>query len=100
MSVDIALASIGIVSGFAALLLGVAQLTCEHAQSSWIPRLSTVLLSIASGWTAIDSWDSWAGVGPPVDGKAVAFVVVLAMSWAHRRIFRLTTANDRAPKRA
>lgn len=100
MNVAILLASVGMAAGFAAFLLGIAQLTCEHPRSSWTPRISTALLSIASGWTAIDSWEAWSGVAEPIDEKVVAFVTILAASWAHRRVFGLTTGHDRGPKRA
>lgn len=91
------MSSLGMVAGVLAMLLGVAQLTCEHGGSSWMPRASTVALSGVAAWTAIDSWDAWAGVGPPVDGKTVAFTAVLALSWAHRRVYGLMT--DKRPNR-
>lgn len=100
MSVAVLMACVGMAAGVAAFLLGFAQLTCEHPRSSWTPRVSTALLAIASGWTAIDSWEAWSGVSGPVDEKVVAFVTVLATSWAHRRVFGLTTENDRRPRRA
>lgn len=94
MSDHLLLSSIGMVAGALAMMLGVAQLTCEHAESTWLPRFSTVLLSGLSAWTAIDSWDAWAGVAPAPDPKTVAFTVVLAVSWAHRRVYGLLTAGD------
>jgi hypothetical protein len=100
VNITILMACVGMVAGATAFLLGFAQLTCEHSRSSWTPRGSTALLAIASGWAAIDSWEAWSGVGPPVDEKVVAFVTVLAASWAHRRAYGLTTENDRGPRRA
>ncbi len=100
MSIAILMASIGMVAGATVFLLGFAQLTCEHPRSSWTPRISTAVLAIASGWAAIDSWEAWSGVGPPIDEKVVTFVTVLAASWAHRRVYGLTTGHDRGPTRA
>lgn len=100
MSIAILMASIGMVAGAMAFFLGFAQLTCEHPRSSWTPRISTAVLAIASGWAAIDSWEAWSGVGPPIDEKVVTFVTVLAASWAHRRVYGLTTGHDRGPTRA
>lgn len=97
MSFDIFLACVGMVAGVAAFLLGVAQLTCEHQESGWMPRWSTALLAIASAWTAIDAWEAWAGVDGPVDHKVIVFVVILAVSWAHRRVYGLIT--DKRPNR-
>jgi hypothetical protein len=85
------ISSVGMVAGVAAFLLGVAQLTCEHARSALLPRLTTFTLTILAGWTAIDSWDAWSGVRGHVDAKAVAFAVALALSWGYRRAFGLTT---------
>ena len=55
------ISSVGMVAGVAAFLLGVAQLTCEHARSALLPRVTTFILTILAGWTAIDSWDAWSG---------------------------------------
>lgn len=94
------IAALGMIAGAATVILGVAQLTCEHARSSWTPRFSTFVLTVISGWVGIDCWESWSGAGDPVDWRAVVVVATLAVSWAHRRIYRLTTGHDRAPKRA
>lgn len=87
------LSFIGMAAGAVTFVLGLAQLTCEHARSGWIPRASTICLSSLAAWTAIDSWDALAGLRPPQDPKTVAFIVVLALSWAHRRIYGLITAH-------
>lgn len=88
----LALAAIGMVAGFATVVLGVAQLTCEHAESRWTPRFSTAGLAAVAGWVAVDCWNALSGVGE-ADDKAVALVVILAVSWAHRRAYGLTTGN-------
>ena len=87
------IACVGMVAGVAAFLLGVAQLTCEHQRSALLPRVTTLLLSILAGWTAIDSWDAWSGIRAHVDAKAVAFAIALALSWGYRRAFGLTTGR-------
>ncbi len=92
-----AMASIGMVAGAAAFLLGVAQLTCEHGGSSWLPRVTTVLLSMTAAYTAVDSWDFWSGVDDTLDAKAVAFCVALALSWGYRRTFGFTSQSRRRP---
>ncbi len=93
IDLTVAIAAVGIVSGFAASVLGVAQLTCEHAESRWMPRASTMALAIMSGWSAIDCWEAltWGGARTDIDEKAVALTVILALSWAHRRAFGLMT---------
>lgn len=91
MSFAIVLACTGMVAGGVAALLGVAQLTCEHAESSFMPRFSTLVLAVIAACTAIDCWDVWSGKAGHVDGKAVAFAVILALSWGHRRAFGLQT---------
>ena len=96
-----ALASIGMVAGAAAFLLGVAQLTCEHGDSPWLPRLTTTMLALLAAYTAVDSWDFWSGVDETLDAKSVAFCVALALSWGYRRIFgfqsrpKADSASDR-----
>ncbi len=90
-------AVIGMIAGGAAVLLAIAQLTCEHADSPWSPRVTSILLGIIAAWTAIDCWDVWAGVDNTIDGKAVAFSVVLAVSWAFRRAFGYMTWIRRPP---
>lgn len=92
-----AMASIGMVAGFAASILGVAQLTCEHAASPWPQRLSTVLLAMIAGYTAVDSWEFWAGVDDTLDAKAVLFCIALALSWGYRRTFGFTSQSRRRP---
>lgn len=92
-----AMASIGMVAGAAAFVLGIAQLTCEHGGSPWLQRVSTVLLSMIAGYTAIDCWDFWAGVDDTLDTKAVAFCVALAMSWGYRRTFGFTSQRRPRP---
>lgn len=98
--IDLALAmpAVGMVAGLAATVLGVAQLTCEHAESRWLPRASTVALAIVSGWSAIDCWEALSAGNAAVDRKVVAFTVILALSWGHRRAFGLKTSER--PKRA
>lgn len=96
--VDAAIASIGMVSGAAAVILAVAQLTCEHADSPWSPRITSVLLGIIAAWTAIDCWEAWAGADDKLDGKAVAFSVVLALSWGFRRAYGYMTEVRPPPK--
>lgn len=94
-----AMASIGMVAGAAAFLLGVAQLTCEHGGSSWLPRVTTALLSMTAAYTAVDSWDFWSGVDDTLDAKAVAFCIALALSWGYRRTFGFTSqSRRRAPE--
>jgi hypothetical protein len=93
----VALASIGMVAGGATVVLGVAQLTCEHATSPWIVRATTVLLSILAASTAIDCWEVWAGAEETLDPKAIAFCVALAMSWGYRRTFGFTSQSRRRP---
>jgi hypothetical protein len=97
MSLDIFMACLGMVAGFAACVLGIAQLTCEHSRSSWTPRASTVALSIMSAWTGIDCWEVWAGTDGTLDTLAVLFTGVLAVSWAHRRAYGLTTERHGSP---
>ncbi|KAF0097802.1 MAG: hypothetical protein FD144_4751 [Rhodospirillaceae bacterium] len=92
-----AMASIGMVAGAAAFLLGVAQLTCEHGGSSWLPRLTTVMLSMTAAYTAVDSWDFWSGVDDTLDAKAVAFCIALALSWGYRRTFGFTSQSRHRP---
>lgn len=92
-----ALASIGMVAGAAAFLLGVAQLTCEHGDSPWLPRLTTTILALLAAYTAVDSWDFWSGVDDTLDAKAVAFCIALALSWGYRRIFGFTSESRRRP---
>jgi len=92
-----AMASIGMVAGAAAFLLGVAQLTCEHGSSPWFARLTTALLSMVAGYTAVDSWDFWAGVDNTLDTKAVAFCIALALSWGYRRTFGFTSTRQPRP---
>lgn len=92
-----AMASIGMVAGGAAFLLGIAQLTCEHGSSHWLPRLTTVMLSMIAAYTAVDSWDFWAGVDDTLDAKAVAFCIALALSWGYRRSFGFTSQSRRRP---
>jgi hypothetical protein len=98
VSLVAAMSAIGVFAGTAACLLGVAQLTCEHGSSPWAPRISTVLLSMIAGYTAIDSWEVWAGVDEPLDAKAVAFCIALALSWGYRRTFGWTShRHPRSP---
>ena len=59
---DIVLLIIGMAAGAIATVLAVAQLTCEHAESHWSLRATTVLLGILSAWSAIDCWEVWAGI--------------------------------------
>lgn len=92
-----AMASIGMVAGAAAFLLGVAQLTCEHGTSPWLPRLTTALLSMIAAYTAVDSWDFWSGVDSTLDAKAVAFCIALALSWGYRRTFGFTSTRRPRP---
>lgn len=92
-----AMSAIGIVAGFTAALLGVAQLTCEHGTSPWVPRISTVLLTMIAGYTAIDSWEVWAGGDETLDTKAIAFCVALALSWGYRRTFGFTSHRQARP---
>jgi len=92
-----AMAAIGMVAGVVASVLGVAQLTCEHAASPWPQRLSTVLLAMIAGYTAIDSWEFWSGVDDTLDAKAVAFCIALAMSWGYRRTFGFASQSRRRP---
>lgn len=92
-----AMASIGMVAGAAACLLGVAQLTCEHGGSGWLPRVTTALLSMTAAYTAVDSWDFWSGIDDTLDAKAVAFCVALALSWGYRRTFGFTSQSRRRP---
>ena len=92
-----AMASIGMVAGAAAFLLGVAQLTCEHGRSHWFQRLTTVMLSMIAAYTAVDSWDFWSGVDDTLDAKAVAFCIALALSWGYRRTFGFTSESRRRP---
>lgn len=92
-----AMASIGMVAGATAFLLGVAQLTCEHGGSPWLPRLTTVMLSMIAAYTAVDSWDFWSGVDDTLDAKAVAFCIALALSWGYRRTFGFTSQSGRRP---
>lgn len=93
----VALASIGMVAGGATVVLGVAQLTCEHASSPWMVRATTVLLSILAASTAIDCWEVWAGADDTIDPKAIAFCVALALSWGYRRLFGFTSQSRRWP---
>jgi hypothetical protein len=97
ITMTVIVACVGMVAGFAAAVLGVAQLTCEHAESGWTPRASTVALSIMSAWTGIDCWEVWAGTDDTLDVLAVLFCCVLAVSWAHRRVYGLTTEQHRRP---
>ena len=92
-----AMASIGMVAGAAAFLLGVAQLTREHGGSSWLPRLTTVMLSMTAAHTAVDSWDFWSGIDDTLDAKAVAFCIALALSWGYRRTFGFTSTRQPRP---
>lgn len=92
-----AMASIGMAAGAAAFLLGVAQLTCEHGSSPWLPRATTAMLSMIAAYTAVDSWDFWSGIDDTLDAKAVAFCVALALSWGYRRTFGFTSQSRRRP---
>ncbi|MDP2377799.1 hypothetical protein [Reyranella sp.] len=96
---DSVAAIIGMIAGGSTIVLAVAQLTCEHADSPWSPRVTSVLLGMIAGWTAIDCWDVWAGVDNTLDGKAVAFCVVLAASWACRRAYGYRSVLTRPPRR-
>ncbi len=99
IDVDDVAAVIGMVAGGATFVLAIAQLTCEHADSPWSPRVTSVLLGIIAAWTGIDCWDVWAGVDNTLDGKAVAFCIVLAVSWALRRAYGYMTWISRpSPK--
>lgn len=82
---------LGVVSGTAAFLLGVAQLTCEHGASPWPQRITTTLLAMIAGYTAVDSWEFWEGLDEPLDVKAVFFCAALALSWGYRRTFGFTS---------
>lgn len=93
------MSAIGMVAGAAALVLGLAQVACEHARSAWPQRVTTLLLSLVAGWTSLDAWDAWSGVDPTLDAKAVAFCIALAMSWGYRRAFGLKT-TARPPVKA
>lgn len=92
-----AMALIGMAAGACAFLLGVAQLTCEHGSSPWLPRLTTAMLSMIAAYTAVDSWDFWSGVDDTLDAKAVAFCIALALSWGYRRTFGFTSQSRRRP---
>lgn len=92
-------ASIGMVAGTAVLVLALAQLSCEHAGSPVAQRLTTVMFAAIASYTAIDCWDVWAGVDNTLDTLAVAFCVVLALSWGYRRIFGLTSQRRPSPAR-
>lgn len=81
----------GTIAGGAAFLLGIAQLTCEHADSPMPQRLTTGLLAGVAAWTALDCWDAWSGVDQVVDAKAVGFSIALALSWGYRRARGLVT---------
>ncbi len=91
------MAAIGMVAGAAAFVLGIAQLTCEHGGSSWLPRLTTVMLSMIAAYTAVDAWDFWSGIDDTLDAKAVAFCIALALSWGYRRTFGFTSQSRRRP---
>lgn len=97
ITLPVAMAFIGMVAGAAAFLLGVAQLTCEHGSSPWLPRLTTAMLSLIAAYTAVDAWDFMAGVDDTLDAKAVAFCLALALSWGYRRTFGFTSQSRRRP---
>ena len=97
ITLAVAMASIGMVAGAAACLLGVAQLTCEHGGSGWLPRVTTALLSMTAAYTAVDSWDFWSGVDDTLDAKADAFCIALALSWGYRRTFGFMSQSRRRP---
>ncbi len=90
-------ACIGMVAGAAVVVLALAQLTCEHARSPSAQRITTVLFAMVATYTAIDCWDVWAGIDDTLDAKAVAFCVVLALSWGYRRIFGFTSLRRPRP---
>lgn len=92
-----AMSAIGIVAGAVAFLLGVAQLTCEHGAAPWPQRATTVLLAMIAAYTAVDSWEVWAGLDEPLDAKAVAFCIALALSWGYRRTFGWTSHRHPRP---
>ena len=85
------LAIVGLVAGLAAATLGVAQLTCEHGDSPWPPRLATVLMVVLSAYTALDCWDVWSGVDDTLDLEAIGFCTALSLSWGWRRAFGFTS---------
>lgn len=85
MTLAVAMGAVGMVAGVAVVLLGVAQLACEHAESPLCPRITTGLLAVIGGWVALDSWDDWSGIDHHIDAKAIAFSVALALSWGYRR---------------
>lgn len=85
MAADVLIAVAGMAAGAAAFVLGVAQLTCEHAESPWAQRATTVLLGLCAAWTGIDCWEVLAGTDDTLDGQAVAFTVALALAWGARR---------------
>lgn len=76
----------GMLFGGAGFVLGIAQLTCEHALSSRTQRLTTFALAVCAGWTGLDCWDALSGVVQDVDNKAIAFSIALTLSWGYRRI--------------
>jgi hypothetical protein len=81
----------GMVAGGAAFLLGIAQLTCEHARSPMPQRLTTGVLAGVAAWTGLDCWDVLSGLDATVDAKAVVFSLALALSWGYRRARGLVT---------
>ncbi len=92
----IAVAAVGMVAGAAVVVLAIAQLTCEHSRSPVLQRVTTALFGMVAAYSAIDCWDVWAGVDDTLDNKAVAFCIVLALSWGYRRSFGVT--SQRSPK--
>lgn len=87
------LAAVGMVAGAAAFVLGVAQITCEHAAAPIGRRISTGLLIVPAVLTAVDSWDAWAGADTQIEPHAILFCVALTATWAYRRVFRLRTSD-------
>ena len=85
------IAAVGMVAGSVAFVLGIAQLSCEHAAAPAMMRVFIASMAALSAWTAFDSWDAWAGVGHRTDNKAIAFAIVLACSWGYRRARGLQT---------
>ncbi len=92
-----AMSAIGIVAGAATTILALAQLTCEHGASPWSQRVFTVMLGMIAAYTAIDSWEVWAGIDETLDSKAIGFCIALAMSWGYRRTFGFTSHRRRRP---
>lgn len=86
MTVAMIVSASALLFGLAGFVLGIAQLSCEHADAPWPPRIFTGAATGICGWLFVDGWDALAH-GDYVDNIAVAYAVVLCGSWSYRRWF-------------